>query len=180
MVPKSGSLSTDEQQRMQQYNQMIPGRNIPQSNMSASGAIPGTDRGVRILPGANGMGVMGGVNRNLPMARPGFQGIPSSSNPGNMASPGMSPTSMHPGVGAGPGSSMLRPRETLHMMRVRLIGFYLFLCNLVASGNWLDFQDILNMHMGYNRNSEIKNTSICIHTFNSRSLRLCFFSSLLL
>ncbi|KAL8058024.1 hypothetical protein ABFX02_04G222200 [Erythranthe guttata] len=115
-VPRSGSLSADEQQRMQQYNQMIPGRNIPQPNTSSAGI----DRGVRVLPGGNGMGVMGGVNRSLPMARPGFQGIPSSSNSGNMASPGngMSSANMHAGIGAGQGSSMLRPREAVqHMMR---------------------------------------------------------------
>ncbi|KAI3450859.1 hypothetical protein Pfo_007524 [Paulownia fortunei] len=120
VIPRSGSLSADEQQRMQQYNQIIPGRNIPQPNISAPGALPGTDRGVRIVPGGNGMGMMCGVNRNLPMARPGFQGIPSSSmvNSGSMVSPGVSSANMHAGVGAGQGSSMLRPREALHMMRM--------------------------------------------------------------
>ncbi|KAL0436159.1 UNVERIFIED_CONTAM: Chromatin modification-related protein EAF1 A [Sesamum radiatum] len=52
VVPRSGSVSADEQQRIQPYNQMIPGRNIPQPNISLPGALPGTDRGVRILPGA--------------------------------------------------------------------------------------------------------------------------------
>ncbi|KAK4440472.1 Chromatin modification-related protein EAF1 A [Sesamum alatum] len=119
VVPRSGSVSADEQQRVQQYNQMIPGRNIPQPNISVPGAVPGTDRGVRILPGANGMGMMPGVNRGMPMARPGLQGIPSSSmvNSGSMVSPGMSSANMHTGVGASQGSSMLRPREALHMMR---------------------------------------------------------------
>ncbi|KAG8387286.1 hypothetical protein BUALT_Bualt02G0005600 [Buddleja alternifolia] len=114
MVPRSAPLSADEQQRMQQYSQMIPGRGIPQPNISAAGALPGPDRGVRILPGGNGM--VSGVNRSLPMARPGFQGIAPSPmvNSGSM---GMSSANMHSGVGAGQGSSMLRPREALHMMR---------------------------------------------------------------
>lgn len=102
VVPRSASA--DEQQRMQQYNQMITNRNVPQSNLSPSGALPGTDRGVRVHPGSNGMGLVCGVNRHMPMARPGFQGIASSTN-------------MHSGVGSGQGSSMLRPREPLHMMR---------------------------------------------------------------
>ncbi|KAK6163687.1 hypothetical protein DH2020_000551 [Rehmannia glutinosa] len=113
VVPRSGSLSTDEQQRMQQYNQMMPGRHVPQPNISAPGALPGTDRGVRIVPGGNGMGVMGGVNRSLPVGRPGFQGV----NSDGMVSPVMSSANMHSGVGASQGSSMLKPRETLHMMR---------------------------------------------------------------
>lgn len=99
---------------------MIPGRNIPQPNISAPGAVPATDRGVRMLPSGNGMGIMCGVNRSMPMARPGFQGIPSSSmvNSGSMVAPGMSSANMHAGVGAGQGSSMVRPHEALHMMRV--------------------------------------------------------------
>ncbi|KAL0459908.1 UNVERIFIED_CONTAM: Chromatin modification-related protein EAF1 A, partial [Sesamum latifolium] len=119
VVPRSGSVSADEQQRIQLYNQMIPGRNIPQPSISLPGALPGTDRGVRILPGGNGMGMMPNVNRGMPMARPGLQGIPSSStvNSGSMVSPGMSSANMHTGVSAGQGSSMLRPREALHMMR---------------------------------------------------------------
>ncbi|PIN00315.1 Nucleoplasmin ATPase [Handroanthus impetiginosus] len=119
VVPRSGSLPADEQQRMQQYIQMMPGRNIPQPNISSPGALPGSDRGVRVLHGGNGMGMIGGVNRSLPMARPGFQGVPSSSmvNSGSMVSPAMSSANMHAGVGAGQGSSMLRPRESLHMMR---------------------------------------------------------------
>ncbi|KAL2239209.1 UNVERIFIED_CONTAM: Chromatin modification-related protein EAF1 B [Sesamum indicum] len=119
VVPRSGSVSADEQQRIQPYNQMIPGRNIPQPNISRPGALPGTDRGVRILPGGNGMGMMPSVNRGMPMPRPGLQGIPSSSmvNSGSMVSPGMSSANMHAGVSAGQGSSMLRPREALHMMR---------------------------------------------------------------
>ncbi|KAK4441008.1 Chromatin modification-related protein EAF1 B [Sesamum alatum] len=113
-VPRSASLSVDEQQRMQQYNQMISSRSMTQPNISANGALPGTDRGVRVLPGGNGMGLACGVNRSMPMARPGYQGIASSSS---VVSPGMSSANIHSGVGSGQGSSMLRPREALHMMR---------------------------------------------------------------
>ncbi|PIN08215.1 Nucleoplasmin ATPase [Handroanthus impetiginosus] len=118
-IPRSASLSTDEQQRIQQFNQMISSRNISQPNISVPGALPGTDRGGRILAGGNGMGLVGSVNRSMPMARPGFQGIASSAmvNSGGMVSPGMAAANMHPGVGSGQGSSMLRPREALHMMR---------------------------------------------------------------
>ncbi|KAL0417464.1 UNVERIFIED_CONTAM: Chromatin modification-related protein EAF1 B [Sesamum radiatum] len=119
VVPRSGSVSADEQQSIQPFNQMIPGRNISQPNISLPGALPGTDRGVRILPGGNGMGMMPSVNRGMPMRRPGLQGIPSSSvvNSGSTVSPGMSSANMHRGVSAGQGSSMSRPREALHMMR---------------------------------------------------------------
>lgn len=123
-VPRSASLSIDEQQRVQQYNQMLSSRNISQSNLSSPGAVPGNDRGVRMLPGGNGIGITGGINRSLPIARPGFQGIASSSmlNSGSMISSGMvaipSPVSMHSGSGSGQGNSVRPPRDTLPMMRV--------------------------------------------------------------
>ncbi|CAI9107429.1 OLC1v1006779C1 [Oldenlandia corymbosa var. corymbosa] len=122
VVPRSASLSNEEQQRMQQYGQLLPGRNLPQSNSPSSGGLPGNDRGVRMLPGGNGMGIASGINRNSPVARPGFQGIASSSmlNSGSMISPGMvaiqSPVNMHPGVGSGQGNT-IRPRDALHLMR---------------------------------------------------------------
>ncbi|CAL5388008.1 unnamed protein product [Camellia sinensis] len=122
-VPRSSSLSIDEQQRMQQYNQMLSGRNIQQSGLSVSGVPPGTDHGVRMLPGGNGVGIMCGMNRSMPMARPGFQGIapPSMVNSGSMLSSSVammpSPVNMHSGVGSGQGNSMLRPRDTSNMMR---------------------------------------------------------------
>ncbi|KAL3850407.1 hypothetical protein ACJIZ3_012289 [Penstemon smallii] len=121
-VPRTASLSADEQQRMQHYNHMISGRNIPQSNISTPGALPGTDRGVRIIPGGNAVGMVSGFNRSTPMARPGLQGIASSSmvNSGSMGSPGMPPANMHAGAGSGQGNSMLRPREALHIMRPAL------------------------------------------------------------
>lgn len=121
-VPRSASLSAEEQQRMQQYNQMFPGRTIPQSNLSSPGALPGNDRGVRMLPGGNAVGINAGINRGMPIARPGFQGIASSAmlNSGNMISSGMvampCPVNMHTGVGSAQGNST-RPRDALHMMR---------------------------------------------------------------
>lgn len=113
------------------YNQMIPGRNV-QPNTAAPGAIPGADRGVRMLPSGNGMGIMSGVNRSIPMARPGFQGIPASSS--GVSSPGMSPN-MHAGVGAAQGNPMVKPREGLPMMRVSLFLFFWVLCKTVLPYN---------------------------------------------
>ncbi|KAL6497886.1 hypothetical protein OROHE_026913 [Orobanche hederae] len=103
--PRPESLSADEQQRLHQYNS----RNRSQPNISAP-----TDRGGRMVPGGNGMGMMGGVSRSLPVARPGFQGIPPSLvNPGGVVSSVMSSANMH----ARQGSSGLKSRENLHMMR---------------------------------------------------------------
>ncbi|KAM3731635.1 hypothetical protein ACB098_12G179200 [Castanea mollissima] len=121
-VPRS-SLPVDEQQRMQQYNQMLSGRNIQQSSMPVPGALSGADRGVRMLPGGNGMGMMCGMSRGMPISRPGFQGMASSPmlNSGPMLSSSMvgmpSPVNMHSGAGPGQVNSMLRPREALHMIR---------------------------------------------------------------
>lgn len=121
--PRASTLPVEEQQRMQHYNQMLSGRNIQQPSLSVPGALPGgTDRGVRMVPGANGMGMMCGMNRST-MSRPGFQGMASSSmlNTGSMLSSSMvgipSPVNMHSGAGSGSGNLMLRPREG-HMMRV--------------------------------------------------------------
>ncbi|RZC00320.1 Chromatin modification-related protein EAF1 A isoform B [Glycine soja] len=120
-VSRTPPLSVDEQKRIQQYNQMISSRNMSQSTMSVPGSLSGSDLGgVRMLPSGNGMGMLGGINRSI---RPGFQGVPSSSmlSSGGMPSSSMvgipSPVNMHAGVGAGQGNSMLRPRETVHMMR---------------------------------------------------------------
>lgn len=110
-----------------QYSQMISGRNLQQSSIGIPGTLPGSDRGVRMLQGGNGMGMMCGINRSMGMSRPGLQGIGPSSvlNSGNMLSSSMvgmpSPVNMHSGVGSGQGNSMLRPREALNMMRVRSI-----------------------------------------------------------
>ncbi|KAG6386484.1 hypothetical protein SASPL_155387 [Salvia splendens] len=107
VVPRPAS--PDEQHRVQQYNHMMTNRNVAQPNLTPSGALPAADRGSRLLPGVSGMGIGSGVTRSMPMTRPGFQGIASSS----MVNSG----SMHSGVGSGQGSSMLRPREPLHTMR---------------------------------------------------------------
>ncbi|XP_068479733.1 chromatin modification-related protein EAF1 B-like isoform X5 [Phaseolus vulgaris] len=120
-IPRNSPSSVDEQQRIQ-YNQMLSGRNIQQS-ISVTGTLSGSDHGVRMLPGGNGMGIMGGINKAMAMSRPGFQGMasPSMLNSGSMISSSMvgmpSPGTMHSGVGPGAGNSILRPHETLHMMR---------------------------------------------------------------
>ncbi|XAR60962.1 Nucleoplasmin ATPase [Bertholletia excelsa] len=118
-VPRSASFTMDEQQRIQ-YNQMFSGRNVQHSGLSVSGTPPGTDRGVRVLPGGNGMC---GASRSMPMAKPCLQGVASSSmlNSGNTISSGMvalpSNVNMHSGVGSGQGHSMLRSCEALNIIR---------------------------------------------------------------
>ncbi|KAG8486908.1 hypothetical protein CXB51_020507 [Gossypium anomalum] len=120
-VPRT-SLPADEQHRIQQYNQMLSGRNVQQSNLSLAGSVSGSERG-RMLPAANGMGMMCGVNRTMPMSRPGFQGMASSAmlNSGSMLSSNMggmpSPVNMPSGPGSGQANSMLRPHDTTHLMR---------------------------------------------------------------
>ncbi|KAJ9176580.1 hypothetical protein P3X46_011879 [Hevea brasiliensis] len=116
------SLPVDEQQRLQHYNQMLSNRSLQQSNLPVSGALSGADR-VRMLPGGNPVGMMSGMNRNMPLPRPGFQGMASSSmmNSSSMLSSGMvgmpSTGSMQSGSTSGQGNSMMRSREALHMMR---------------------------------------------------------------
>lgn len=124
-VPSSTSLSIDEQQRMQQYNQIISGRNIQQHTMSAPGAFPGADRGARMFTGSSGTGMVSGVNRSMSMARPGFQGLVSSSmvNSGSMVSPGALSVNMQSGLGSGQGNTVFRPRDNLNMMRVSVLSF---------------------------------------------------------
>ncbi|XP_011024664.1 PREDICTED: uncharacterized protein LOC105125769 isoform X3 [Populus euphratica] len=118
-VPRT-SLPVDDHQRMQHHNQMLPSRNLQQSNMSVSGAVSGADRGVRMLSSGNGMGMMPGMNRSMPLPRPGFQGTASSSmlNSGSMLSNNVvgmpSPVNMHTVSGQG---NLMRPREALHMLR---------------------------------------------------------------
>ncbi|KAI3829832.1 hypothetical protein L1987_03960 [Smallanthus sonchifolius] len=104
-IPRAGSLSVDEQHRIQHLNQMSA-RNMQQSGLPP-GSHSGTDHGVRMLPGGTCMGVMSGMNRSMPMARPTFQG---------MLNPGVTPGNMHSGPAPGQGNSV-RPREALHMMR---------------------------------------------------------------
>lgn len=121
-------MPTEEQQRLQQYNHMLPGRNAQAPNLS-SGSISGTDRGVRKLPGGNGAGMVAGMSRSKPMSRPGLQGISSSSmlNSGSMLSSSMggmpSNMNMHSGTASGQGNLMFKPRAALHMMRVSMFRF---------------------------------------------------------
>ncbi|CAN4093728.1 unnamed protein product [Withania somnifera] len=121
VVPRPASLPVDEHQRLQQYNQI---RNM-QSNISSPGVLTTADRGgVRTLSSGNSTGMMGGINRGNPMARPGFQGVasPSMLNSGSMLSSGMvampNTVNMHSGVSPNQVNSMMRPRDSLHMMRL--------------------------------------------------------------
>lgn len=99
------------------------GRNMQQSNLSLPGSVSGSDRGVRMVPNRNGVGMTCGISRSMSLSRPGLRGMASSTmlNSGCMLSNlvGMpSPVNMHSGPGSGHGNSMLRPRDTMHMMRV--------------------------------------------------------------
>ena len=121
-VPRT-SLQVDEQKRIQQHSQMPSGKNAQQSHSSVPLNHPGNERGVRMLSGANGLGMMCTTNRCMPVSRPGFQGLTSSSpvlNSGSSSSTvGMSvPANVHTVAGSGQGNSMLKSRETLHVMRV--------------------------------------------------------------
>lgn len=101
---------------------------MPQSGISMASALPvGVDRGVRMLPGSNGMGMMCGANRSMPMPRTGFQGVGPTGmlnmvSPNNMLSGNAvgipNPMSAHSTAVSSPGSTMLRPRDALQMLRV--------------------------------------------------------------
>nr|GEX14834.1 chromatin modification-related protein EAF1 B-like isoform X1 [Tanacetum cinerariifolium] len=104
-ISRTVSLSKDDQQGMQQFNQLLSGRDWQHSNLSP-GSLSGTGRGVRMLAAENGTGVMPGMNRSTSIARPGFDGAASPS----MAM--LSPINMQSMVGPGQGSSMLRPKQT--------------------------------------------------------------------
>ncbi|XP_042419926.1 chromatin modification-related protein EAF1 B-like isoform X5 [Zingiber officinale] len=123
-VPRPSAVSVDDPQRMQQYSQMIPGRNHQQPNV-LSGTLPmGADRGVRMLPVPGGMGLMSG--RGIPMPRPTFQGISSPAmlnmvTSGNMVSSGshgiQNPVNVHPSAVSSQGNSTMRSRDPLQMIR---------------------------------------------------------------
>jgi hypothetical protein len=101
---------------------MLNGRNFQQPGVS----VPG----VRMISGSNGMGMMTGLARCAPVARPGF---PRLGSPGmlNMVSPGnmlssnghsmQNSVNVHPGVVTGSGNTMLRPRDKMQMLRVRIL-----------------------------------------------------------
>lgn len=136
----------DEQKRIQQYNQMPSGKTAQQSHLSVPLTHPGNERGVRMLPGANGLGMICTMTRCMPVSRPGFQGMASSPvlNSGSSSSMvGMSvPANMHTGAGSGQGNSVLKPREALHVMRVSelllildwLVSFTLFDLSILVVG----------------------------------------------
>ncbi|KAL5230800.1 hypothetical protein ABZP36_029576 [Zizania latifolia] len=126
-VPRCASLQADEQQKIQ-YNQMLRGRNLQQPGGSVPGAFPpGVDRGVRLMPSANGMGMVTGLNRGTLAARAGF---PRHSSPGllNMVSPGnvlansghgaSNAVNVHPGAMSAPGNSILRPHDPMQVLCV--------------------------------------------------------------
>ncbi|KAK9129379.1 hypothetical protein Sjap_009866 [Stephania japonica] len=123
-MPRPPSLPIDEHQKMQRYNQMLSSRNMQHAGLTAPGSLP-NDRGVRILPGGGGMGMMSGLNRGM-LPRPGYQGMGSPAilnmvSSGSMLSSnglGMPiPANMHNGTVSGQGNHMMRTREALHMMR---------------------------------------------------------------
>ncbi|KAK9733918.1 hypothetical protein RND81_04G100800 [Saponaria officinalis] len=122
-VPRSGSLPIEEQQRLHQYNSMLAGRNVQASNLSSSGSISGPDRVARTQPGGNGVSMMPGMNRSMPMARPGVQGSHTSSmlNSGNVlaSNVGGMPNSMnlHSGAASAHGNTTFRHRDSLHGVR---------------------------------------------------------------
>lgn len=134
VVSRPASLPVDDQ-RLQHYNQM---RNM-QSNMSAPGVLAATNRtGVRTLSSGNSTCIMGGINRGIPMARPGFQGVasPSMLNSGSMLSSGMVALSntlnIHSGVRSNQVNSMMRPRDGSLMTQVsQLLDFDCFLLLLL-------------------------------------------------
>ncbi len=127
-MPRPTSLQGDEQQRIQ-YNQMLNSRSLQQPGVPVPGAPAGVDRGVRMMPGAHGMGVMTGLNRGTPVTRPPFPRLGSSGmlnmvSPGNMLpnnGQGMQNTvNVHPGTIPGHGNTMLRPRDPMQMLRVNI------------------------------------------------------------
>ncbi|KAL0418015.1 UNVERIFIED_CONTAM: Chromatin modification-related protein EAF1 B [Sesamum radiatum] len=131
MYPASGACST-----LQGSPNMMLGNNFSSSPGALSSSVR-RDRSVRVITGGSGMGLASAVNRSMPMARPGYQGIAPSSS---VVSPGISSANMHSGMGSGQGSSVLRPREAMHMIRVKY-----FSVSYLNSGNWPSFY-LQNLH----------------------------------
>ncbi|KAL9683941.1 hypothetical protein QQ045_021370 [Rhodiola kirilowii] len=112
------SLPVDDQQRIQQLNPLLAGRNIQQSTIPIPGPRPLADRfGPRKLQGGNGMGMVNGINnRGNPMSRPGFQGLGS----GALLSSGMvgmQGLEMQSVISSSQGNSMQRPMDNSHQIR---------------------------------------------------------------
>eukprot|EP01018_Ginkgo_biloba_P025815 Gb_03424 [translate_table: standard] len=132
--PISGSMDEQQQQqRMQQYNHMVAGRSLQSPGISVSVGLPvglpnSNDRGVRMLTSGNAAGMMSGLNRGMPLPRPGFPGVGS---PGilSIASSGMSNMLPCSGVGlpvtctvtsgaiSGPGNMLPRSRDNMQMLQ---------------------------------------------------------------
>uniref|UniRef100_A0A1J3IMR6 Myb-like domain-containing protein n=1 Tax=Noccaea caerulescens TaxID=107243 RepID=A0A1J3IMR6_NOCCA len=112
-----GSLPLDEQHRIQQHNQMLSGRNLPQPSLATPGAVSRPDLAHRV-PGGNAISVSG-TNRSTPLSRPGFQGASSLAvpNTGSMLASGMGGISNSGNINS-VGNSTLRPRGAMqHMVR---------------------------------------------------------------
>ncbi|ONM40689.1 Chromatin modification-related protein EAF1 B [Zea mays] len=118
-VPRPTSIQGDEQSRIH-YNQMVNGRNLQQPGVPVPGVLPsGVDQGARMMPPAHGVGIMAGLNRGTPITRPGFPRLGSLGNMSPTNGQGLKNTvNVHPGAILGPGSTMLRPRDPMQMLRV--------------------------------------------------------------
>ncbi|CAN6349991.1 unnamed protein product [Urochloa humidicola] len=124
-VPRP-TLQGDEQPKIQ-FNHMVNGINLQQPGGSVSGAFPaGVDRVARMMPAAHGMGMVAGLNRGMPAARPGFPRINSAAMLNAVSSGNMLPNSgqgvpnavsVHPGAISGPGNSILRSRDPMQKFR---------------------------------------------------------------
>lgn len=92
--------------------------------MPSPGVYPGSDRGVRMLTGGNGVGIAPSLNRSIAKGRPGLQGIAPSSvlNSGSILTAGAvaMPNSIngHSGPGSIQGSTIMKTHDALHMMPV--------------------------------------------------------------
>ncbi|XP_020406147.1 chromatin modification-related protein EAF1 B isoform X1 [Zea mays] len=117
-VPRPTSIQGDEQSRIH-YNQMVNGRNLQQPGVPVPGVLPsGVDQGARMMPPAHGVGIMAGLNRGTPITRPGFPRLGSLGNMSPTNGQGLKNTvNVHPGAILGPGSTMLRPRDPMQMLR---------------------------------------------------------------
>ena len=118
-MPRPTSIQGDEQSRIH-YNQMVNGRNLQQPGVPVPGVLPsGVDQGARMMPPAHGVGIMAGLNRGTPITRPGFPRLGSLGNMSPTDGQGLKNTiNVHPGAILGPGSTMLRPRDPMQMLRV--------------------------------------------------------------
>ncbi|XP_078445193.1 chromatin modification-related protein EAF1 A-like isoform X2 [Wolffia australiana] len=114
------SFPVDEQQRMQQYSQMMASRAMAQQpGMSSPGSLAiGIDRGVRMISGGNSAGMLCGMNNGVQVpARPGLAGIGSPGMVNVVTSGAMLPVNSHPNAVPGQGNSLSRPRDHLQQVQ---------------------------------------------------------------